>query len=109
MKELKSSDGRRFRYGRAWTFRLGWKKYLKSYSTVVASVGRSGKVRRLWDGYSKSTTAHVRAFLRAETGREWSCREFYGLPLEEANEQKPARHNTSRKEKNEHGQKDVSD
>lgn len=83
LKELRSSGGSRFAYGRAWVLEKGGNRYLKSFGTTVASVSKRGRVRRLWGGYTKTTAAHTLAFLRQEAPRPegWTMRDFGSIPV----------------------------
>ena len=47
-------------------------KYLTSYKTVVAMIGKSGTQSRCWNGYSRTTLEHVKAFFgRNISKKEW--------------------------------------
>lgn len=47
-------------------------KYLTSYKTVVAMISPSGYESRCWNGYSRTTLEHVKAFFgRNISKKEW--------------------------------------
>ena len=47
--------------------------YLQSYDTLILKKNkRTGKVKKLWDGYSKTTLKHVNQFLGTYMGKyDW--------------------------------------
>ena len=47
-------------------------QYLTSYKTVVAMICNSGAIFRCWNGYSRTTLEHVKAFFgRNISKKEW--------------------------------------
>lgn len=71
--ELIPIDGRRSFYGKARAERVGGKWVCYSYNIPVASVDDAGKVKRLWNGQSVTTSRHLRAFFATFGGslEEW--------------------------------------
>lgn len=61
--ELCPADNRNSFYGKAFvkTDTIG-NQILYSYSTPVVMKDRSGKIHRLWSGWSQTTGRHIRAF-----------------------------------------------
>ena len=52
-------------------------RFLTSYKTVVAMIGNSGSQFRCWNGYSKTTLEHVKAFFeRNISKKEWDAMEI---------------------------------
>ncbi len=59
----------RIRTMQAEIFRTRNRAYLRSYSTIVASIDRDGNFHRHWSDWSSTTANHVRIF-----------RSYAGLP-----------------------------
>ena len=56
-------DSRASFYGKAIVIEHDGEIYLRSYSTIVCKLDKSGHFRRLWGGYSDTTMRHVNSFL----------------------------------------------
>lgn len=61
--ELLPADSHKSFYGKCKVLDFMGEKILKSYKTEVLKVDRSGRLVRLWDGWSVTTQRHVNAFL----------------------------------------------
>lgn len=81
--ELTPSSSRKSFYGKAKVIEKDGTHYLCSYSTIVGSVDKAGKVHRYWDGRTNTTTAHIASFLKQFTDIG-TTKEFYALPCEKA-------------------------
>lgn len=78
MKELKTRyDHAKSFYGKAQIIVENGIVYLKSYNTRVCSIGKDGKFRRHWDGYSATTMRHINEFCKqygiSDGGKSWWC------------------------------------
>lgn len=75
MYELPCMDGRKSFYGKAHVIERDGEKLLRSYSTIVCKIDKSGHFVRKWGGYSVTTMRHVNSFLRFSGipggGKEW--------------------------------------
>lgn len=68
--ELPCMDSRKSFYGKARVIECSnGEKLLQSYETIVCKIDASGRVIRLWEGYSATTMRHINSFLS-----------FYGIP-----------------------------
>lgn len=68
---LQPNDSHKSFYGKAVVLEVGnGTVFLRSYSTIVASIDRNKKVTSHWNGHSATTARHIRAFL-----------DYYGLPV----------------------------
>lgn len=62
-KELKPVDGRKSFYGKAYIgIDNDGTETLYSYGTPIIHRDATGKMRRLWNGWSATTGRHIRAF-----------------------------------------------
>ena len=61
--ELTPDNSRKSFYGKARVLSLGNVHVLQSYNTDVCMIDGTGRVLRLWGGYSATTMRHVNAFL----------------------------------------------
>lgn len=76
--ELHPDDGRKSFYGKALVIVTSdCKQYLKSYDALVCYKDITGKIHRLYDGWSLTTGRHIKAFCGLDK-REWNK-----LPVEE--------------------------
>ena len=58
---------------RAIVIKDGNTVYLQSYDTLVLSVNiATGKIKKLWDGYTATTLKHVNAFLKGFNGLQFN-------------------------------------
>ena len=58
---------------RAVVIKDGNTVYLQSYDTIVLSVDiLTGKIKKLWDGYTATTLKHVNAFLKGFNGQQFN-------------------------------------
>lgn len=73
--ELTPTDSHKSFYGKATVIEKNGVKTLISYSTLVAKIDKSGKIYRLWDGWSATTGRHIASFCGLNK------REFEKLPL----------------------------
>lgn len=69
------NDNHKSFYGKAVVREFEHGSVLESYGTPVVAVDKSGKVHRLWDGYSATTMRHVNAFMAdmkiLQGGKTW--------------------------------------
>ena len=62
---LNPVDGRKSFYQKAVVLEEGNRLILRSYNTDVAEFDRTtGRIKRLWSGYSATTMRHINAFVR---------------------------------------------
>ena len=62
---LRPVDGRKSFYQKAVVLEEGNRLILRSYNTDVAEFDRTtGRIKRLWSGYSATTMRHINAFVR---------------------------------------------
>lgn len=88
MYELIPVDGRKSFYGKAKVYRdSAGKETLYSYDTAIISRDASGKLTRLWGGWSATTGRHINAFC----GLNKSA--FFALPHESTPAEKAAAYN----------------
>lgn len=87
MKEtvLKATTQKSY-YGKAHYYEYCGTSFLRSYDTTVCRI-IDGKFERLWNGYSKTTLAHVNDFrklynLPALNKKEWLAIPCEGMPAE---------------------------
>ena len=59
--------------------------YLQSYNTIVAAV-KDGKLLKLWDGYSKTTSRHIYTFCHCFGVKNVSKKEWEKMPITNINE-----------------------
>ena len=72
--DLKPNDGHKSFYGKAKVYRHSdGTEYLTSYNTFVACKMPDGTIKRHWDGYSRTTARHIKAFCNLNS------KEFYSL------------------------------
>ena len=58
---------------RAVVIKDGNTVYLQSYDTIILSVNiATGKIKKLWDGYTATTLKHVNAFLKGFNGQQFN-------------------------------------
>ena len=55
---------------------------LTSYDTVVCKITPTGEFKRLWDGWSATTSNHVNEFLVQNGFKKLSKKEWLELPVE---------------------------
>lgn len=60
----------------------GERKWLKSYNTIVASIGIDGRLHKHWDGYSATTMRHVVEFAKQNKIIAPNKARWKALPLE---------------------------
>ena len=76
------NDNHKSFYGKAVVREFEHGSVLMSYGTPVVAVDKSGKIHRLWDGYSATTMRHVNAFMAdmkiLQGGKTW----WTALPCE---------------------------
>ena len=80
--ELTPVNGRKSFNGKARLIQTETGKYLLSYNTIVAGQV-DGDIHRYWDGRSNTTSTHIASFLAA-VGKDMSTKQFYSLPVEQA-------------------------
>ena len=80
--ELLPNDNHKSFYGKAVVREFEHGSVLMSYGTPVVAVDKSGKIHRLWSGYSATTMRHVNAFMAnmniPQGGKSW----WTALPCE---------------------------
>lgn len=82
MQKLKATTQKSY-YGKAHIYTNGDLVILKSYNTYVISVDLSnGCFNRLWNGWSKTTMAHINDFLRLYGFNAMTKKEWLSLPCE---------------------------
>lgn len=80
--DLNPNDSHKSFYGKAVVREFEHAFVLISYKTPVVAVDKSGKIHRLWNGYSATTMRHVNAFMAdmkiLQGGKTW----WTALPCE---------------------------
>lgn len=70
LHELKPINRQKSFYKKAhWFEDEDGKRFLISYSTLVAYIDTEGELHRLWDGWSATTSRHVDSFLGEGVGK----------------------------------------
>lgn len=73
---LMPNDSHKSFYGKAEIINLkNGTRLLRSYSTIVAGVTKSGKAFRSWCGWSATTGRHIKAFMGMNK-KEWESLPF---------------------------------
>lgn len=81
--ELMPVSSRKSFYGKAHVLDdLRGARYLKSYATVVCSVGKTGHVRKYFQPETKTTAAHLKSFL-ATYAPGMTTEDYKKLPFED--------------------------
>lgn len=85
--ELKVIYGRnKSFYKKAWVIEHeNGTKELLSYKTKVALISKNGTFRRLWDGWSDTTSRHVNEFREQNGMTKLTKKEWMALPVEGQN------------------------
>lgn len=60
--ELQPTNGRKSFYGKAQVHVGNGIETLYSYGTLICQKLPTGKIRRLWDGWSATTGSHIKSF-----------------------------------------------
>lgn len=63
--ELMPCNGRKSFHGKALVIEANGVTYLKSYDTIIASIGRDGNVYKHSSYRSHTTDAHIKSFLES--------------------------------------------
>lgn len=87
--ELKPDFTQKSFYGKALIHETARGVFLQSYETIVAMIDNQGNFRRLWDGYSATTSKHVSAFMRLYGLHAIGKKEWLSLPLLETLPKRP--------------------
>lgn len=78
-KELVPTDSHKSFYGKAEIINLkNGTRLLRSYSTIVAGITKSGKMFRSWSGWSATTGRHIKSFMGLNK-REWESLPFVSV------------------------------
>ena len=82
MKNLQATTQKSY-YGKAKIYEKDGRIILRSYNTDVIAIDvKNGCFERLWNGYSKTTMAHINDFLRLYNMPSINKKEWFGMPCE---------------------------
>ena len=71
-------------YKKATLHQIGKRVFLQSYDTIVAYIA-NGKLFKLWDGYSVTTSRHIQAFCYTYGVKGPSKKEWENMPYKRIN------------------------